>query len=229
MWGSKGRSGYGDSTIGGDYDSWDGVARNGRQYRNEITQETRDLSGADYWHLRKQNRPTEEIPTHLHMLNKHRANIEAYAEKSVEVKPKSSVSIQDRIMPQLRTLNKRIAEILELEAEYKAGNISIQNYTVLRGLAFSKRDRAEVLYKKAINTAKSRNELVVDSVESDVQNGDSCSRTAQQEGIVTGTFLDEISSTNSLKLFAQRALQAGRVLVRWVIKTKQYINELKEV
>lgn len=26
MWDSKGRSGYGDSTIGGDYDSWDGMA-----------------------------------------------------------------------------------------------------------------------------------------------------------------------------------------------------------
>lgn len=30
MWTSKGRSGYGDSTIGGDYDSWDGVSPNGK-------------------------------------------------------------------------------------------------------------------------------------------------------------------------------------------------------
>lgn len=138
-------------------------------------------------------------------------------------------SIQDRIIPQLRTLNKRTAEIIELEAEYKAGNIPIQDYTVLRSVAFQKRDRAIELYKKAINTAKSRNKLLEDSVESDSQNGDRCSRPAQQEEIVTGTFLDEISSENSLKLFAQRALQTGRVLVRCVQQAKAYIQTLKEV
>lgn len=229
MWGSKGRSGYGDSTIGGDYDSWDGLARNGRQYKNEITQETRDLSGADYWNLRKQNRPTEEIPEHIHMLNKNRANIEAYADKPAQVKPKSSVSIRDKILPQCRRVNTLTDQIIELENAYKSGEMSQAEYTMLRAVLYVKRDRSIELYKKAINVAQSRNELAEDSVESDTQNGDSCSRTAQQEQIVTGTFLDEISSTNSLKLFAQRGLQLGRMLVRWVIKTKQYINELKAV
>lgn len=229
MWGSKGRSGYGDSTIGGDYDSWDGISPNGRQYKNEITGETRNLSGSDYWHLRKQNRPTEEIPEHLHMLNKHRANIEAYADKPVKVKPKCSVSIQDKILPQRCRVNTLTDQIIELESAYKSGEMSQAEYTMLRAVLYMKRDRAIELYKKAINTAKSRNESPEDSVESDVQNRDSCSRTAQQQEIVTGTFLDEISSENSLKLFAQRGLQLGRVLVRWVIKTKHYINELKEV
>lgn len=229
MWGSKGRSGYGDSTIGGDYDSWDGISPNGRQYRNEITQETRDLSGADFWHLRKQNRPSEEIPEHLHMLNKNRANIEAYAEKSIEVKPKSSVSIRDKILPQRRRVNTLTDQIIELENAYKSGEMCQAEYTMLRAVLYMKRDRAIELYKKAIKVAQSRNECHEDSVESDGQNGDSCSRTAQQDEIVTGTFLDEISSTNSLKLFAQRALQAGRVLVRCIQKAKAYIQTLREV
>ena len=76
MWNSTGRSGYGESTIKGTYDSWNGLSRNGRQYKNEATMETRDLSGADYWHLRKQNRPTEEIPASLHMIG-NKANINA--------------------------------------------------------------------------------------------------------------------------------------------------------
>lgn len=228
MWGSKGRSGYGDSTIGGDYDSWDGISPNGRQYKNEATMETRDLSGSDYWHLRKQNRPTEEIPEHLHMLNKNRANIEAYADKPVQVKPKSSVSIRDKILPQRRRVNTLTDQLIELEQAYKSGEMSIQEYSMLRDVLCQKRDRAEVLYKKAINTSKSRNESAVDSVETDTQSNDE-PLPVHREEIVTGTFLDELSCDNFAKYPLQKALQAGRVLVRWAIKTKHYINELKEV
>ncbi len=229
MWSGKGRSGYGDSTIGGDYDSWDNISPNGRQYKNEMTQETRDLSGADYWHLRKQNRPTEEIPEHLHMLNKHRANIEAYADKPVQLKPKSSVSIRDKILPQHRRVNTLTDQIIELESAYKSGEMSQAEYTMLRAVLYTKRDRAIELYKKAINVAESRNQSPEDSVESDVQNGNGYATTSQQQEIVTGTFLDEISSTNSLKLFAQRGLQVGRVLVRCIQQAKAYIQTLKEV
>jgi len=167
---------------------------------------------------------SREVP---HFLQNGKANVGKYGDNTAPASNKPS--IQDRIIPQLRTLNKRIAEIIELENEYKAGNISIQDYTVLRSVAFQKRDRAEALYKKAINVAQSRNELPEDSVESAVQNSDRCSRTAQQEGIVTGTFLDEISSENSVKVFAQRALQAGRVLVRYIQQAKAYLQTLKEV
>jgi len=154
MWGSTGRSGYGNNTIGGDYDSWDGISPNGKQYKNEITQETRNLSGADYWHLRKQNRPTEAIPASLHMLNKDRANIDAYAALDEPVKKATKVPLRQRILPQASRLDKLTAEIVELENEYRSGAFSIEEYSMLRAVAFKRRDRAVELYKRAIKPAQ---------------------------------------------------------------------------
>lgn len=67
MWKGKGRSGIGDQTIIGEYDDWAGLSPNGRQWKNPHTMETRDLSGADYWHMRKAIEPKtwEDIPTHI--------------------------------------------------------------------------------------------------------------------------------------------------------------------
>lgn len=47
MWKGKGRSGYGESSTLGDYDDWSCLSRNGKQWKNPITMETHDLSGAD--------------------------------------------------------------------------------------------------------------------------------------------------------------------------------------
>ena len=147
MWNSTGRSGYGESTIQGNYDSWDGLSRNGRQYKNEATMETRDLSGADYWHLRKQNRPTEEIPASLHMIS-NKANIGAYGEPD-KLKKKSSLTIQQKILPQASRVERLTEQMRELVAEYKAGNIDIDEYSMLLSVIAAKRDRALFLLNKA--------------------------------------------------------------------------------
>ena len=39
MWKGAGRSGYGEQTILGDYDDFDGLSMNGRQYKNRLTKE----------------------------------------------------------------------------------------------------------------------------------------------------------------------------------------------
>jgi len=67
MWKGKGRSGIGDQTIIGEYDDWSGLSMNGRQWKNPLTLETRGLSGADYWHMRKAIEPKtwEDIPTYI--------------------------------------------------------------------------------------------------------------------------------------------------------------------
>lgn len=143
MWALTGRSGYGNSTIGGDYDSWDGISPNGRQYKNEATMETRDLSGADYWHLRKQNRPTEEIPSSLHMLNKDRANIDAYATLDAPVKKTvKKAPLRDRISLADRHFNRIEALSLELDSEWKAGNIDSEEYYELRAKMNVRLDKA---------------------------------------------------------------------------------------
>ena len=147
MWNSAGRSGYGESTVQGNYDSWDGLSRNGRQYKNEATMETRDLSGADYWHLRKQNRPTEEIPASLHMIGD-KANLDAYAEPE-KPRKKLSVSIQDKILPQAKRVTTLTNQMKDLVAEYQAGNIDIDEYSMLLSIVSAKRERSLQLLEKA--------------------------------------------------------------------------------
>lgn len=71
MWRDKGRSGIGDAFIGTDtdssfvdghtYEGWVGLSPNGRQGKNPLTDEVRDLSGANYWHLRKENFPNNSV------------------------------------------------------------------------------------------------------------------------------------------------------------------------
>lgn len=233
MWQSKGRSGYGDSTIGGDYDSWNGVSPNGRQYKNEATMETRDLSGADYWHLRKQNRPTEEIPLELHMLKNGKANINAYADPVV-VKKTTKVSIKQRILPQLARLEKLQAEILELEIAYKSGEVSPEDYTVLRNIAFAKKERAEILYKRAISV-KPRSQLEDDTEILD-DSPLSCEEYAQENVIKDrdgdghrGEPFAWLRDENSLKKILQRGCKVVKGVVHFSQKAKSYWNELKEV
>lgn len=133
MWQSTGRSGYGESTIGGDYDSWSGLSRNGRQYRNPITGETRALSGADFWQLRKQNRPTEEIPAHLHMYPNGAANINAYKEaEPIPKKAPQRLSLRNQISLADRHFERMEALSNELDTEWKAGNIPDEEYYELR-------------------------------------------------------------------------------------------------
>jgi len=160
-----------------------------------------------------------------------RARVEAFSDEaiaSIKEKRNTSIPLRDRILPQMKRVNTLTDQLIELEQAYKSGEMSIQEYSLLRDVLFQKRDRAEVLYKKAINTAKSRNESAVDSVESDTQNNDE-PLSVHREEIVTGTFLDDLSCDNFAKYPLQKALQAGRVLVRWAIKTKQYIKTLSEV
>lgn len=231
MWTSNGRSGYGDSTIGGDYDSWDGVSPNGKQYKNEATMETRDLSGADYWHLRKQNRPTEEIPTELHMLKNGKANIAAYADFA-PTKKTSIVNIKDRILPQAKRLTTLQAQMLELETEYKTTDMSIDEYTILRDVLVAKIQRQEVLYKKAINVRPVREddtEILDDSSLSCEENTpESCANENGEDGHRVEDF-EWISDENSLKKILQKACRFARKAVQFSKATRNYINELNAV
>lgn len=231
MWISKGRSGYGDSTIGGDYDSWDGISPNGKQYKNEATMETRDLSGADYWHLRKQNRPTEAIPESLHMLNKNRANIDAYADPVV-VRKTTKVPLKQRILPQATRLEKLRSEILELETAYRAGEFSLNDYSLLRDIAFAKLQRAEVLYKKAISTKPIKTQDETDEVEAETAYS-SCdvhyTNTPTAPSHWLDDFIAELPEKNCFKNFLKIALHVTRKAVEFSQATKRYIKTLSEV
>lgn len=160
MWAHKGRSGYGDTNLDGTYeDVINGVSPNGRQYRNEITGETRNLSGHRYWDLRKQNTPEQEIPEYLHAKNEQAnmahtlangmANLAKYADP-VLTKKTSKVSIKQKILPQASRVERLTQQMQDLVAEYKAGNMSIEEYSLLLSVVSAKRLRAEQLLAKAV-------------------------------------------------------------------------------
>lgn len=230
MWQDKGRSGYGDSTIGGDYDSWAELSPNGKQWKNPVTMLTRDLSGADYWHLRKQNRPTEEIPAELHMLKNGKANINAYADKTEPVKKATKVPLKNRILPQASRVDKLRSEAIELELAFKAGEFTPEEYTLLRDVAFRKLHRAEELLKKAITpdrpTLHEDDEYADEMPEVEVVYDVNSSVSPT---IHTSTWIDDLPASNSLKLPLQKTLQVVRMLVKLSHKAGSYWQELKEV
>lgn len=54
MYMDRGRSGTHNEHIGNHPDDWSGLSQNGRQYRSDVTGQINDLSGANYWHMRKE-------------------------------------------------------------------------------------------------------------------------------------------------------------------------------
>ena len=131
MWKGTGRSGYGEQTILGDYDDWHGLSMNGRQWKNRETKETRNLSGADYWHMRKAIEPKmlEDIPTFVNG----RPNISAFAEP-VQQKPvvKKKKSVADSIDLAEKHFQRMENMSRELDEEYFAGELDEERYELLR-------------------------------------------------------------------------------------------------
>jgi len=130
-WKGTGRSGYGDQAILGDYDDWDGLSMNGRQFKNRETKESRDLSGADYWHQRKAIEPKmlEDIPTYVNG----RPNIQAFAEPVTKpkatVKKKTafqSISLADSNYERLCGLSDA------LDTQLDNGELSFEDWTYAR-------------------------------------------------------------------------------------------------
>lgn len=254
MWASKGRSGYGDATLQGDYDDWQGLSRNGRQWKNPATMQTRNLSGAAYWSLRKQDTPKQEIPVDMyavndtanlaHTLPNGQANLLKYADP-VRVKKTTKIPLEDRILPQLKRLNTLRAQMVELEAEYRTTDMSIEKYSLLRDLIVAKIQRQEELYKRAASVKPKSYEEPLDNTphsssktheydgEMYSQNSDSCDRVVQQgyresEEIGYG-FIDELSESNFFKNPLKKACKVWKAAVQWHQKARNYINELKAV
>ena len=131
MWKGVGRSGIGDQAIIGEYDDWSGLSMNGRQFKNPLTLETRDLSGADYWHQRKALEPKtlEDIPTYVNG----RPNIQAFAEPITKPKAPAkkktafqSISLADSNYERLCGLSDA------LDTQLDNGELSFEDWTYAR-------------------------------------------------------------------------------------------------
>lgn len=83
----------------------------------------------------------------LHFNRDGSANTDLYADEPKQKKP--SVSIQHRILPQAARVNKLTEQLKELVKEYQAGNIDIDEYSMLLSVVSQKRHRALELLAKA--------------------------------------------------------------------------------
>ena len=130
-WKGTGRSGYGDQAILGDYDDWDGLSMNGRQWKSRETKETRDLSGADLWHQRKALEPKmlEDIPTYVNG----RPNIQAFAEPVSKPKApaKKKTAFQTISLPDSHY--ERLCGLSDaLDTQLDNGELSFEDWTYAR-------------------------------------------------------------------------------------------------
>lgn len=164
------------------------------------------------------------------------ANVSAFSDEAIAArnsanKKPTGVSIRDKILPQRRRLNTLQAQMLELEQSYKAGDMSIDEYSLLRDCLMAKKERAEVLYRKAVSAKpKSYNETDSDLFEESRQDEviyqvNSNVRPSSH----TGTWVDDLPNSNSLKMPIKKALHLTQTLVKWHNRTKAYIQTLKEV
>lgn len=172
----------------------------------------------------------------LHFDRLGNANVALYAEENNEKKP-TKVPLKQRILPQFARVEKLRSEAIELEAAFKAGEFSAEEYTLLREVAFKKLRHAEELLKKAITPVQKEEETYEDG---DEFAHETFSTTSDNNGhgesyssLVGVNFfaevIDELSSSNSLKKPLKIACTIINTAVHWSHKARSYWNELKAV
>lgn len=175
--------------------------------------------------------------TALHFNRDGSANVSLYSEETALAKKKSSISITDRILPQKRRVDSLTAQMVELESEYKAGKMSIQDYSLYRDIVSAKRDRAIVLLDRAMKVKPIRPESGEDEAVSYTEtfstpsdnNGHGESYSSPVGVSFFAEVVDELSDTNSLKSFLQIACKVCRKAVQLSQATRNYIKTLSEV
>ena len=165
----------------------------------------------------------------LHFNRDGSANVNLYSEETALAKKKTSVPLVDRILPQAKRVRVLTEQLYELEAERKAG-MDIHTYSQLRDVLICKRNRAEVLYRKAISvkapsyddedTAQTWEETYKVSGVYASENGDH----AQGESV---SWIDELSDENCFKKVLQKACKTKRKLVQFSHQVKKFTQKAK--
>lgn len=171
----------------------------------------------------------------LHFNRDGSANVNLYSEETALTKKKTSVPLIDRVLPQQRRVRVLTEQLYELEAERKAG-MDIHTYSQLRDVLICKRNRAEVLYRKAISvkapsydddydyspedTAQTWEETYKVSGVYASENGDH----VQGESV---SWIDELSDENCFKKILQKACKAKRKFVQFSHQVKKFTQKAK--
>jgi hypothetical protein len=140
------RSGVGATVEDGTQDDWSGVSPNGRQWRNPLTREVRNLSGSAYWELRKAQSADEIIKPDVWTADG-KANIKAFSDEALglnqkKAPAKKTVPIAHQIVPQEKTLDRLDKQEAELYKAFEKQEISEEEFKQLIFALEQKRHRA---------------------------------------------------------------------------------------
>jgi hypothetical protein len=171
--------------------------------------------------------------TALHFNRDGSANVELYSEEYALKKKKTSVPLVDRVLPQQRRVRVLTEQLYELEAERKNG-LDIHTYSQLRDVLICKRDRAEVLLKKALSAKPIRPESEEDEGVSYTETFSTSSdnnshRDSYSSPVGVGFFaevVDGLSDQNSLKNILKKACKVIRTVRYCNHKARAYWQEL---
>ena len=155
------------------------------------------------------------------------ACVASYGDPEVKT---AKVSIKDKILPQAKRLQTLRTQMIDLEKAYRAGEMDIKEYSLLREVIVVKINRAEVLYRKAISvkapsydeedTAQTREETYKVSGVYASENGDH----VQGESV---SWIDELSDENCFKKILQKACKAKRKFVQFSHQVKKFTQKAK--
>lgn len=146
-WGGKGRSGIGDQYINGTWEDWEGLSPNGRQYKNQLTQEVRNLSGADYWHARKSDNArvlNKALPNHFNLDGTANIGIYKEEEKPTKKKAKKEEPFEYQVFPSQKAFDKIEELILSVEKKYLNLEIDDEEYDEMTTALENKLEKAWV-------------------------------------------------------------------------------------
>lgn len=162
------------------------------------------------------------------------ACVASYGDPEVKT---AKVSIKDKILPQAKRLTTLREQMIELETSYRAGEMDISEYSLLRDIVVAKIQRQEVLYKRAASVKPKSSETDEDSAQDGLEYTPSSGFNAQDdEGYASEEYeeigviwIDELSSTNSLKKPIKNICKVVKGLVRFTSAARNYIKTLSEV
>jgi hypothetical protein len=156
-----------------------------------------------------------------------KANVDWFSDEQIALRSaanKSNSSIKDKILPQGKRLQTLRSQMVELEQSYKAGEMDISEYSILRDCVVAKLQRAEVLYKKAIaaKPIKTEDEYEEDEV---VLPYNSCDVDYTHTEVATScgvSWIDDLSRTNSFRPICVVICKTVVLL----LKLKNYLNRV---
>lgn len=162
-----------------------------------------------------------------------RARVEAFSDDAIETRKnarKTSVPLKSRILPQAARLEKLTAEIIELEEANRKGEFTPAEYTLLRSVAFKKRDRAQVLLNKAISVRPNTPQNIDESEEFGVEYATQNSVREDTCGVSCGVaWVDELSAKNTFKKMLQNTCKAFKLAIHYKHNMSSYLQTLKDL